>query len=207
MKITNETKFVIGVILSSIAIVTIALLFFFRPVKSLTRANLLPEGTVTKGPEEAKIYLVEFSDFQCPACREFQPVVDKLLDKYKGRIIFGYRHFPLPRHAFAFKAAEAAEAAGEQGKFWVMYTYLFAHQEQLSDEFIKNSGKAIGLDQEKFQMALKKGKYSDKIRKDMSDGNKFGVNSTPTFFLNGKQLILTTFDDLDKAIEEVLNKE
>lgn len=206
MKLTGETKFIIGIIIFCIAIIAVATMFFSSPTQGLDRSDLLPKGTPIKGPEEAKVYLVEFSDFQCPACGAYKPIVDKVVEKYKDKIVFGYRHFPLPQHQFAFKAAEAAGAAGEQGKFWEMYEYLFSNQTQLSDEFIQNSGKAINLNEQKFQEALNSGKYKDEVSKDMTDGTRFGVNATPTFFLDGRKLSLTSFDDLEKAVAQEVNR-
>lgn len=204
MKLTGETKFIIGIIVACIVIVGISIKFLSAPSQTVDRSNILTSDTAIKGPRDAKVSLIEFSDFQCPACGAAKPVVDQVVEKYKDKMVFGYRHFPLPQHQFGFKAAEAAEAAGEQGKFWQMYEYLFANQAQLTNEFILTSGKSVGLDEQKFQDALNSGKFKDKVSKDLTDGKKLGVNSTPTFFLNGKKLNLESFNDLDQAVGAIL---
>ncbi|OGG00275.1 hypothetical protein A2153_04780 [Candidatus Gottesmanbacteria bacterium RBG_16_38_7b] len=175
-----------------------------RPAPVLERSQLLPAGSYTQGNKEAKTYLVEFSDFQCPACRSFQPQVKALVEKNKDKLVFAYRHFPLTQHPLALPAALAAEAAGEQEKFWEMHDYIFENQESLSEEILLSAPEKLGLDKEKYLKAFKDKKYQDKIDKDTSDGRKFGVDATPTFFLNGKKLDLFTSSDLSKSVEETI---
>lgn len=206
MKLSGELKFIFGIVIVSAIIIGVAVLLLSSPAQGLSRSDLLPKGTNTLGNQDSKVYLVEFSDFQCPACKAYKPVVDKILKKNQEQIVFGYRHFPLPQHPFGYKAALVSEIAAAEGKFWQMYEYLFENQDQFSEEFIKQSGKAIGMDEKKFQQALDNKEYEAKIAKDISDGSKLGINSTPTFFLNGEKLLLQTPTDLEKAIEEVLKR-
>ena len=124
----------------------------------------------------------------------------------KDKLYFGYRHFPLTQHPFAQKSAEAAEAANEQGKFWQMYDYLFAKQDDLSDAVIDGGVKELGLDTAKFQADMKSDKVKNKIEKDLADGNKFGISATPTFFLNGKKLNLDQLSDLKTAVEKAIQQ-
>ena len=204
MKLTGELKFLIGIIVVSIAIVAASVVLLNRPSPTFSSGELLPEDTVTKGNKNAKVQLVEFSDFQCPACKAYQPIVDSLIEQYKEKLVFGYRHFPLSQHKLAQYAAQTAEAAGEQGKFWEMYEYLFELQDSLTKELINEGAQTLGLDANAFNNALNSEKYEQKILRDLSDGKRFGVDSTPTFFLNGKKLNLTSFDDLNKAVDQAV---
>ncbi len=206
MKFTAETKIFLGIILATVLIIGAALVFFNRPAPSFSREEMIPSGTTAVGPTDAKVYLVEFSDFQCPACKSFKPYVDEIKMSYKDRLIFAYRHFPLSQHQFAQRAAYAAEAAGEQGKFWEMSDYLFSNQEKLSDEKIAEGAKLLGLDLKKYNEATQSEKTKNKIEKDLSDGQRFGVSGTPSFYLNGQKLELTSFSDLKKAVDEMLAK-
>lgn len=202
MRLSGESKFFITIALSTILIVGAGIFFMSRPAKVLERSDLLPDTANIQGIKDAKTYLVEFSDFQCPACGAFYPKVKEIVEKNKDKMVFAYRHFPLDQHKQAVPAALAAEAAGEQGKFWEMHDYLFENQDSLSEEFLLAAAEKLGLDREKYEKAFKENKYQDKINKDQSDGVKFGVNATPTFFLNGKKLDLFSQNDLEKAVSE-----
>jgi len=204
MKLTGELKFFIGIIVASIAILAFAVVFLNRPSPTFSSGELLPNDTFTKGNKNATVQLVEFSDFQCPACKAYQSIVDPLVEQYKEKLVFGYRHFPLSQHKLAQYAAQAAEAAGEQGKFWEMSGYIFNHQDTLTKELINEGAQTLGLDATAFKNTLNSEKYKQKILRDLADGKRFGVNSTPTFFLNGKKLNLNSYNDLKKAVEQAI---
>ena len=204
MKLSSESKLFIAIAVITVFIIGIGIMLMSRPAPVLERSQLLPAGSYTQGNKEAKTYLVEFSDFQCPACRSFQPQVKALVEKNKDKLVFAYRHFPLAQHPLALPAALAAEAAGEQEKFWEMHDYIFENQESLSEEILLSAPEKLGLDKEKYLKAFKDKKYQDKIDKDTSDGRKFSVDATPTFFLNGKKLDLFTSSDLSKSVEETI---
>lgn len=204
MRLTQETKLFLGLIVTTVVIVAAGIFFLTKPTPALLREQLIPEGTTTKGPATASLYLVEFSDFQCPACRAFSPLVDEITRIYKDKLLFAYRHFPLTRHEFALQAALSAEAAGEQGKFWEMEKYLFENQEKFSLSFFSSPAANLKLDEKKYLEALTTEKYKDKVFRDLADGKKLGVNATPTFYLNGVKLNLTTPNDLRRAVEEAL---
>src|SRR3989338_6772834 len=207
MRLSSESKLFIAILLGTVAIITGAVFFMSQPEKTLSKSDLLPIDTYTKGNKNASSYLVEFSDFQCPACGTFKPLVDQVTDKYKDKLLFGYRHFPLYNsHPFAEKAALAAEAAGRQGKFWEMYEYLFESQEKFSDEVIMAGATVLKLDKEKFDKDINDPKLKDKINRDVAAGNSLGVNATPTFFLNGKKLNISSFDDLENSVKAEINK-
>jgi protein-disulfide isomerase len=163
----------------------------------------------TKGNVLSKIVLVEYSDFQCPACGQFYPVVKEVEQKYSKDIVLVYRNYPLPSHDKSDIAARAAEAAAIQGKFWEMHDKLFENQNswaKLSNAknlFIEYAGQ-IGLDKVKFETDLDSEAVKNKVNKDIASGTASNVDGTPTFFLNGNKLNLQTYADLDTAISDAL---
>ena len=143
-------------------------------------------GAPSKGPEHARVTLVEFSDFECPYCSHAVAQVDALMKQFPNDIRLVYKQFPLSMHPHARKAAAAALAANEQGKFWQMHDKLFANFRQLNDERITALAKEIGLDMTRFAADLASGKYEKVINTDFKDGEEAGVLGTPAFFINGK---------------------
>jgi protein-disulfide isomerase len=158
----------------------------------------------SKGKAEAAVTVVEFTDYQCPSCAAAQPVLEKLITEYGDRVRFVVRDFPLNMHPEARKAAEAAEAAREQGKYWDFTAILFRNQSALKAEQLKQYAQVLGLDRAKFDAALDDGRFADKVERDLIDGQKFGVSGTPTFFVNGRRAKDSTYDALKAAIEEAL---
>jgi protein-disulfide isomerase len=140
-----------------------------------------------KGKEEAAITLVEFSDYQCPFClRHFQNTLPQLEKEYieTGKIRYVFRNFPIANlHPQALNAAEAANCAGEQQKYWEMHDRLFANAGQLAPENLIDNASAIGLNIEAFQACLQSGRQVQEIQRDIEEGSKLGVNGTPAFFL------------------------
>ena len=156
-----------------------------------------------------QVQLVEFGDYQCPACAQVNPDIEQLKEEYDGKITFVYRHFPLPGHQNAQDAAEAAEAAGAQDKFWEMHSKLFETQAQwsaLSDptSLFVSYARELELDTELFEEAIKNKASKDRISKDQSDGYAVGVSGTPTFFINGKRQNQIDVDSLKSAIDAEL---
>jgi len=145
MKLTSESKFFIGIIAVTAFIVITAVILLSQPQKPIAKEELIPASALTRGNKDAKTWLVEFSDFQCPACKAFTIVVDELAAKYPDTLFIAYRHFPLPQHSLAQKAAIAAEAAAAQGKFWDMKKLLFADQNTLSDAKFTELGEQLKL--------------------------------------------------------------
>lgn len=140
------------------------------------------------GPPDAPVTLVEYGDYECPHCGAAYPIVKSLLRDLGDRVRFVYRHFPLARsHPHAERAAEAAEAAAEQGEFWAMHARLFEHQDALADADLIAHAEAIGLDVGQFREALEEGIYRPLVREDFRGGVRSGVNGTPTFFINGER--------------------
>lgn len=148
----------------------------------------------TKGSKTPKVTLVEYSDFQCPACAANYPLIEKVFADYKDRISFTYRHFPLPQHQNALGSAYAGEAAANQGKFWEMVKLLFTNQNDWA-ELDQNAAQAvfetyaqkIGLDMAKFKSDVKSDAVKNKVERDLQSGIKSAVDHTPTFFINGKK--------------------
>ncbi len=204
MKLTGETKFFLGVIVASVLLVAGAAFFFSRPTPAISKEKLISSTAHTKGPTDAKAYLVEFSDFQCPACLSAKPTVDAILTQYKDQLQFAYLHYPLSQHKMGEPAARAAEAAAKQGKFWEMYDLLFQNQKELSEEKFVQLAQSLELDQTKFMTDYKSGDVKDIVFADQAAGNAVGVNSTPTFYLNGRKLELFSFSDLKTEVEKAL---
>jgi protein-disulfide isomerase len=144
-------------------------------------------GSPVKGPADARITLVEFSDFECPFCSAAEKQVDIVMKAYPKDVKLIYKQFPLSMHPHAELAAEASLAAGEQGKFWEMYELLFKNYRQLSRDSILGMAKELTLDMDKFQSDLDAGKYKAAIEKDIADGEAANVYGTPAFYINGKQ--------------------
>jgi protein-disulfide isomerase len=139
-----------------------------------------------RGPLSAPLQLVEFADYECPFCARAYPVTEALCEAFGDRLCFGSRHFPIVGvHAHALLAAEAAEAAGAQGKFWEMHSMLFTHQGALEVPDLERYAGLLGLDVRQLVSDLRTHRFIDKIRTDLHSGAISGVNGTPTFFVNG----------------------
>lgn len=203
-----ETKIFLGIIAATVLLLGGAMFFFARQNEQetvgYTREQLVSDYNYTYGNASASAYLVEFSDFQCPACAAYEPIVEQIREQYKDKLQFVYRHYPLPQHPFAEKAALAAEAAGKQGKFWEMHDQLFVKQDALSDETINEIAKSLGLNEEAFKKDLEDSDLKQRVANDKSAGNGLGVNSTPSFFLNGKKLRLLTPQTLAQEVEKAV---
>lgn len=145
-------------------------------------------GRTAKGPADAPITIIEFSDYECPFCVRAEPTVKELLDAYPGKIRIVYRDFPLPMHAKAPKAAEAAHCAGDQGKYWEMHGQLFANAQKLDVPDLKDHARAIGLDAAKFDQCLDSGEKAKVVEMHKKAGEEAGVTGTPAFFINGRPL-------------------
>ena len=163
-----------------------------------------------KGNPESAITLVEYSDFQCPACKSYYPIVEKLMDEYGSKIRFVYRHFPLPQHTNARPTAIAAEAAGNQGKFWEMHNMIFDHQTEWapladSKDALLSYAEALGLDKERFLQDFDSSELQKKVEDDLAGGMRSSVRGTPTFFLNGAAIANPlSYDEFKRAIDAAI---
>lgn len=157
-----------------------------------------------RGDANAPVTVVEFTDFQCPSCAAMQPVLDEVLKGYGNKVRFVVRDFPLLAHANARKAAEAANAANAQGKFFEYALLLFKHQNALDVASLKKYASELNLNRTLFDAALDTGKYAAEVRHDIEDGEKYGVDSTPTIFINGVALTVLSPEGLRAAIDKAL---
>ncbi len=157
----------------------------------MSDAELTPpvsERDHAAGPEDAPVTLVEYGDYECPYCGMAYPIVKRAQQDLGNRLRFVFRNFPLAEsHPHARLAAEAAEAAGAQGKFWEMHDMLYEHQDALEAEDLMGYAKSLGLDVPKFAHDLEAGTYTKRVRDDFRNGVRSGVNGTPTFFVNGSR--------------------
>lgn len=157
-------------------------------MKKATSKLVLPvEGRDhIRGPVNAPFSLVEYGDFQCPYCGDAHVVVKEIEERLGEQLCFAFRNFPLTEiHPYAEHAAEAAEAAGAQGNYWEMHDVLFENQDALEDENLKEYAEALSLDAEKLIRDVRNGAHAARLQEDFRDGEKHGVNGTPTFFVNG----------------------
>ena len=160
-----------------------------------------------RGDANAAVTIVEFTDFQCPSCAAMSPVLDEVLKTYGNKVRLVVRDFPLAMHANARKAAEAANAANAQGKFFEYAALLFKRQDALDVPSLKKYASELGLDRARFDAALDSGKYAAEIKHDMDDGQIYGVGSTPTIFVNGRMLRTLSSEGLRAAIDQALAKQ
>lgn len=154
-----------------------------------------------RGAANAPVTIVEFTDFQCPACAAMHPVLDEVVKSYGNKVKFVIRDFPLNQHEYARKAAEAADAANAQGKFFEYTALLFKNQKALDVPSLKKYASEVGLDRARFDSELDRGVYAAEVQKDIEDGEMYGVGSTPTIFINGVQLRALSAEELRAAID------
>jgi protein-disulfide isomerase len=170
-------------------------------------ADVLPGDGPSRGPAMAPVTIIEFSDFQCPYCAQAIPMLKRLMDKYSDQVRFVYRNFPLETiHPNALNAALAAECANEQEHFWQMHDALFADQKVLDVSYLEERAIQVGLDMVKFRECMSTQRYIDKVRQDVTDGQKYGVRGTPTFFVNGYRYTGSLdFDTFDQIVQQALS--
>jgi protein-disulfide isomerase len=159
-----------------------------------------------QGPETAPVTLLEYGDFECPYCGQAHLVVKELQRQFGDQLRFAFRHFPLAMaHPHAQHAAEAAEAAGGQGRFWEMHDVLYENQHALEDADLARYAAALGLDLDAFIDDLTRHTHAPRVREDFMIGAHAGVNGTPTFFINGQRHNSAfDFDTLSEAIESAM---
>lgn len=207
-----QAKFLTAIVAITIAIIAGAVIILGKSgtaqkaVLGTADEKILYSNVVNSiGDPNAKVKIVEFADFQCPACAAAHPVVKKILEDNKDKVYFVYRHYPLSFHKNAKPAANAAETAARQGKFFEMADLLYQNQKEWQEaskpeEFFSGYAKQLGLDAEKFTKDLNENYPS--IEKDVFDANALGVNATPTFFINGQKIVgVPNLDEWSKIIE------
>lgn len=169
--------------------------------------NIPVDGNAIRGPKDAKVTIVEFSDFQCPFCSQSKTLVDQVLEAYPKDVRFVYKQFPLTTiHQMALGAAKAAIAARAQGKFWEMHDIMFANNRELQPEKLKEYAGKIGLDVAKFEKDMNAPETQQAVDKEIADAKAADVQGTPTFFVNGKRLMTRSLDGFKQGVDEALKK-
>jgi protein-disulfide isomerase len=165
-------------------------------------------GRPARGPEDAKVTVVEFVDYECPFCGRFaRDTLPQIEREYGSRIRYVSRHFPLPSHSNAMRSAIAAECADRLGRFWEYHEHLFQHQDQLDDRGLARMARQVGMDGGAFRSCTRSKEAKAAVEKDAADGRKYGVTGTPAFFINGAPLTgAQPFEAFKAAIDAELKK-
>jgi len=185
-------KILLIILLFILALVIVYLIMvasYLRQPRSAGQPTMVTADDPGFGSPEAKVQIVEFSDFECPFCKQAFPITRQIMNDYGDQIYFVYRDFPIHQvHPRAQKAAEAGQCAHEQGKFWPMHDKIFQNQASLAVSDLKRYAVQIGLNSGQFNNCLDSGKYQNEVQQDFTDGALAGVTGTPTFFINGQKV-------------------
>lgn len=225
----NRNKVFIIVILTTVALLIGGVFLFSKNSgdsgqtgKTVNMSLLVPQNAIgTSGfsngiylpaSPSATVSLVEFGDYECPACGIYSPFVKQLLSDFSGKITYVFRNYPLPQHKNAPISSYAVEAAGLQGKYWQMHEKMFTTQSDWSgltdpkESFI-GYAKDLGLDINKFTADIASSTVKDKVQNDTNDGNTIGITETPTFYLNGQKITLSgSYDQFKTLVTAALSK-
>lgn len=193
-------------------VVVLGGLFYFTRDKQEAPDTQASVSSHTYGKADSKVVLIEYGDFECPACAAYFPIVSRIKEDYKDRISFQFRHFPLVQiHANAMIASRAAEAAGKQNKFWEMHDLLYTNQDnwaksQNASTIFEDYATQLGLNVDQFKSDVAAQSTVDTINADVREGQKLNIDSTPSFVLNGQKLenLQPSYEGLSKAIDEAL---
>lgn len=171
---------------------------------SQPRSSVSLKDTEVRGRADAQVMIIEFADYECPYCQQIQPILDRLEREYKEKISLAYKDTPLPMHAHAMKAAEAARCAGEQGKYWEYHDVLFS-KKSLDVPQLKSYAVDLKLDEKMFDQCLDTGKETEKVKAQMAEGAAFNLSGTPSFFINGRFFSGSlTYDEFRAVLDEEL---
>jgi len=210
----------IGIIVGVVLIVALSVIGLIKLAGSSTDSSssaikvpAVSKSDITQGNPKSKVTLIEYADFQCPACASYHPLVNQLLTEFNGKIFYVYRMFPLSNiHQNAIISAQAGYAALKQNKFFQMDDYLYNGQAQWEnlpnpkDTFISYAGK-LKLDTAKFEADMNSSEAQNYVADSENQATSIGVNATPTFFVNGKQITNpASYDEFKKIIQDELNK-
>ncbi len=164
------------------------------------------EGKPFLGPSDAPITIIEFGDYECPFCAQAAQVMRQLMDKYPGKIKFVFWDFPLENiHDYALGAALSANCANEQGRYWTMHDYFFAHQDRLDPESIQEYAASVGMEMDAFNECLETNRYQNAIQAGVDLAKSIGVQGTPTFAVNGHIVQNGSGSQWDQIINALLN--
>ena len=181
-----------------------------RNTKTVRIIELVPDqqidtsGSPYKGAAGAPIVITEFTDFQCPYCAKMSDILSRLLELYPGKIKIVYKSYPLNNHRYAWKAAAAAMAAHRKGRFWEFHDRLFENYKTIDDKAIQAIRKEFGFDTPEFDALIRSPEVRTQVAQDRTEGQRIGVRSTPTVFINGKRLKDKTLEGFKKAIDKEL---
>lgn len=211
---SNEAKILGGIGIATVLLVVVGAIFLGggsapKELNDSQKTYLVRDDSNKISTPSAKLTVVEFGDYQCPACGAAHPIVKRILTDYKDKITFVYRHFAFLGQESTW-AAEAAECAGEQEKFWEYHNYLYENQKgenqaAFSKENLKNFAKALQLSETEFNLCLDTDKYLNKVLNDTADGRALGVNSTPTFFFGDEKVPgVINYDNFRSKIDSLI---
>jgi protein-disulfide isomerase len=169
------------------------------------RAPIAMNDAPTRGPSNAPVTLLEYADYECPYCQQIQPVLDRIEAEFKGKLAFAYKDFPLPMHANAQKAAEAAHCAGAQGKYWEYHDLLVGNK-RLDPASLKDYARDLKLDTTTFESCLDTGQKAEVVKAQISEAQALGLQGTPTLFVNGRYVSGNlTYERIRAVISEELS--
>lgn len=182
--------------------------FLKHPVSPPAAINMHLEGRI-RGAASAPVKIVEYTDFECPACAAANTMIDTLFKTYDGKISLEHRHFPLPRHTHARRASVFVECAADQGQFWPMHDVVFRSQKSWAemvsvDAYFSELAVSLGINGARLSVCVNGADAQDRVKKDVEAGKALAVNSTPTFFVNGQRVIGGGF--LVQEVEKILGK-
>jgi protein-disulfide isomerase len=170
------------------------------------RAEIALADTPARGPAGAQVTVVEYADYECPYCQQMQPTLDQVEAAFKGKIVFAYKDLPLPMHAHAQKAAEAAQCAGAQNKYWEYHDYLLKTR-ALEVPQLKDAARQLNLDVKQFDACVDRGQKAAAIQSTIDEAQKLGLQGTPSFFINGRFLSgIQSFEQFKQVIDEELSR-
>jgi protein-disulfide isomerase len=207
----DTDKLVFGIIGGITLLITAVIIFTSfssTSAKDIQAQELLGNDQHRRGPENAKLVIVEFSDFECPYCAQYNPILTALEAQYPNDLAVVYRNFPLPMHAGALPAARAAEAANIQGKFWEYHDELFANQPNFTQSDLEHYAEVVGLNLDQFKADVASDAVVAKVQEDADYGRKLGISGTPTFYTiyegKAEQVKLQQYSDLEEKVKSIL---
>jgi len=178
---------------------------YYRSFEKAQRQTIDLEGAACKGPEDAPVTVVEFSDFECPHCAAARPVLQQLVNQ-KPEVRLCFMHFPLSTHSNAMSAAQATVFAHGHGKFWELHDKIFENQQRLSPTLIRSLAEDVGLDAKELVKAVDGGELTKVVEKQRAEGVRLGIQGTPSIYVNGRRLQLPLMPDLLRfTVEEELH--
>jgi protein-disulfide isomerase len=182
-----------------------AVQIYLTPPESPT-FRIATDNQPWRGNSKADVTVVQFTDFECLSCAKQFPEFERLMSEFGAQVKFVVRDFPLLQHKNAFRAAEAAEAAHEQGKYWEYISLLYENQSALQPQHLRAYASRLGLDRVRFDAALDGGKFKERIQRDIQDGVRLGINGSPVFFVNGKRVLDYSYAGLRAAIQVAIKR-